>query len=69
MTKLKKKHTQLINHDPVKRMNYLTKKKIPNVLVTISFVNIFIFLNGLLDRKGFILNSIYICFGNFVTLF
>ena len=50
-------------------MNYLTKKKIPNVLVTMSFVDIFIFLKGLLDGKGCILNTIYKCFGNFVTLF
>ena len=50
-------------------MNYLTKKKNPNVLVTMSFVEIFIFLKGLLDGKGCILNTIYKCFGNFVTLF
>ena len=40
-------------------MNYLTKKKIPNVLITMSFVDIFIFLKGLLDGKGCILNTIY----------
>ena len=51
-------------------MNYLMKKKKnPNVLVTMSFVDIFIFLKVLLDGKGCILNAIYKCFGNFVTLF
>ena len=51
-------------------MNYLRKEKIPNVLlVTMSFVDIFIFFKGLLDGKGCILNTIYKCFGNFVTLF
>ena len=51
-------------------MNYLTKKKeIPNILVTMSFVDIFIFLKGILDGKGWILNTIYKCFGNVVTLF
>ena len=47
----------------------ISRKKNPNVLVTISFVDIFIFLKGLLDGKGCILNTIYKCFGNFVTLF
>ena len=50
-------------------MNYLTKKSIPNVLVTMSFVDSFISLKGLLDGKGCILNTIYKCFGNFVPLF
>ena len=50
-------------------MDYLTKKKIPNVLVTMSFVDIFFFLKGLLDGKGCILNTIYKCFVNFGTLF
>ena len=44
-------------------------KKIPNIMVTMSFVDIFIFLKGLLDGKGCILNIIYKCFGIFVTLF
>ena len=50
-------------------MNYLTEFFFPKVLVTMSFVDIFIFLKGLLDGKGCILNTIYKCFGNFVTLF
>ena len=51
-------------------MNYLTQKKEnPNVLVTISFVDMFIFLKSLLDGKGCILNTYYQCFGNVVTLF
>ena len=33
-------------------MNYLTIKQIHDVLVTMSFVDIFIFLKGLLDGKG-----------------
>ena len=45
------------------------KKKILNVLVTMSFVDIFICLKGLLHGKGCIVNTIYKCFGNFVTLF
>ena len=45
------------------------KKKNPNVLVTKSFVDISIFLKGLLDGKGCILNTIYKCFGNLVHLF
>ena len=48
-----------------KRMNYLTKKK---KYPTIS-VDIFIFVKGLLDGKGCVLNTIYKCFGNVVTLF
>ena len=51
-------------------MNNLTKKKEnPNVLVAMSFFDIFSFLKGFLDGKGCILNTIYKCFGNFVTLF
>ena len=50
-------------------MNYLMEKRFPNVLVTMSFVDIFIFLKDLLEGKGCILNTIYKCFGNFVTLF
>ena len=50
-------------------MNYLTGKKIPSILVTMSFVDIFIFVKGSLDGNGRILNTIYKCFGNFVTLF
>ena len=50
-------------------MNYLAGKKNPNVLVTMSFVDIFIFLKGLLDGKSCILNTYYQCFENFVTLF
>ena len=50
-------------------MNYLMGKQIANILVTMSFVDIFIFVKGLLDGKGCILNTIYTCFGNFVTLF
>ena len=50
-------------------MNYLTKKGIPSLLVTMSFVDILIFFKGLLGGKGCILNTIYKCFGNFVTLF
>ena len=50
-------------------MNYLKEKQIPNILLTMSFVDIFIFVKGLLDGKGCILNKIYKCFGNFVTLF
>ena len=34
-----------------------------------SFVDIFIFLKDLLEGKGYILNTIYKCFENFVTLF
>ena len=45
------------------------KKTNPNILVTMSFVDIFISLKGLLDGKGCILNTIYQCFGNVVTLF
>ena len=50
-------------------MNYLMEKNNPNVLVTMSFVDIFVFLKGLLDGKGCILNTIYKCFVSFVTLF
>ena len=50
-------------------MNYLKGKKIPNILVTISFVDNFIFVKGVSDGKGCILHTIYKCFGNFVTLF
>ena len=50
-------------------MNYLTEQNIPNVLVTMSFVEIVIFFKGLLDGKGCILNTFYKSFGNVVTLF
>ena len=33
-------------------MNYLTEKEFPNILVIMSFVDIFIFVKGLLDGKG-----------------
>ena len=62
-------HKDILYQFEGKRMNYLTTTKYPNVLVTMSFVDIFIFLKGLLDGKGCILNTIYKCFGNFVTLF
>ena len=50
-------------------MNYLTEKKKSHPIGYYEFVDIFIFLKGLLDGKGCILNTIYKCFGNFVTLF
>ena len=48
-------------------MNYLMEKKFPNILVTMSFVDIFIFVKGLLDGKGCILNTSYKC--HFIFIF
>ena len=65
-----RKYKDILYQFEGKRMNYLTtNKKISNVLVIMSFVDIIIFLKGLLDGKGCILNTIYKCFGNVVILF